>query len=85
VLRPTGFLVTLGGPVLEEAAARGVKGIFFVVEPNRTQLIEIARLIDRGLVRPIIQAVLPLAQARTAFELGLKGHNRGKIVLRVPA
>jgi NADPH:quinone reductase-like Zn-dependent oxidoreductase len=27
--------------------------------------------------------VFPLAQARQAFEQGMKGHTRGKIVLRV--
>ncbi|MGO9394132.1 MAG: zinc-binding dehydrogenase [Desulfobaccales bacterium] len=37
-----------------------------------------ARLIDSGLVRPVISAVLPLEQARSAFEQGLKGHNRRK-------
>jgi NADPH:quinone reductase-like Zn-dependent oxidoreductase len=46
-------------------------------------LIEIGRLIDAGVVRPIVESVLPLEQAREAFERGLDGHNRGKLVLHV--
>ncbi len=53
------------------------------MEPSRAQLVEIARLIDAGEIRPVLDAVLPLARAREAFERGLAGHVRGKIVLRV--
>jgi hypothetical protein len=31
----------------------------------------------------VLDAVLPLARAREAFERGLAGHVRGKIVLQV--
>jgi len=34
-------------------------------------------------VRPVIEAVFPLSEARQAFERGLGGHTRGKIILRV--
>jgi len=40
-------------------------------------------LIDAGRIRPIIETVLPLSQARQAYEQGSRGHTRGKIVLRV--
>jgi NADPH:quinone reductase-like Zn-dependent oxidoreductase len=84
VLRPGGVLVTLVGSIAEDQPrAHGVRGIFFIVTPNRAQLIEIARLIDQGLVGPVIQAILPLPQAREPLEQGLKGHNRGKIVVLV--
>jgi NADPH:quinone reductase-like Zn-dependent oxidoreductase len=42
-----------------------------------------AKLIDAGSMKLIVANILPLAQAREAFELGAKGHGRGKIVLRV--
>jgi NADPH:quinone reductase-like Zn-dependent oxidoreductase len=84
VLRKGGTLVTIPGAAPAEKAAKfGVKAIFFIVEPSRSQLMEIGRLIDSGKVRPFVQAVLPLAKAREAYERGLSGHNRGKIVLRV--
>jgi NADPH:quinone reductase-like Zn-dependent oxidoreductase len=40
-------------------------------------------LIDTGRLRAFVDSVLPIQQARQAFEQGLKGHSRGKIVLRI--
>ncbi len=60
-----------------------MRPVWFVVQPNREQLVQIGALIDEGKVRPIIDTVLPLSQARQAYEQGAKGHTRGKIVLRV--
>ena len=36
-----------------------------------------------GVLKPLVSRIFPLAQAREAYELGLRGHLRGKIVLRV--
>jgi len=84
VLKPGGTLVSIvPNPSHEEARAQGIRCIFFIVNPSRRQLGRIAELIDAGHVRPIVAAVVPLAQTRAAFERGLAGHNRGKFVLRV--
>ncbi len=84
VLRPDGLLVSLVRPQSPDwAAGRTAKGVFFVVEPRRTQLNELSRLIDAGVVRPIVESVLPLSQARHAYEQGMKNHPRGKLVLSV--
>jgi NADPH:quinone reductase-like Zn-dependent oxidoreductase len=84
VLRPGGTMVSVVAPIpAQEPAKYGLHGVFFIVEPNRTQLLEIARLIEAGELRPIIEGTFPLADARQAFEHSLKGHNRGKIVLQV--
>jgi len=84
VLRRGGTLVSVAAPPPPKLARDGgTRGIFFIVEPSRVQLVEIARLIDAGEIRPVLEAVLPLARAREAFERGLAGHVRGKIVLRV--
>jgi NADPH:quinone reductase-like Zn-dependent oxidoreductase len=81
VLRQGGTLVSIvEPPSAEKAKAQGIKGEFFIVEPNRTQLEEIGRA---GGLRAFVDTVLPLEQARQAFEQGLKGHSRGKIVLRI--
>ena len=85
VVRKGGVLVSVVSPrpSCAEAKARDVRPVWFVVEPNREQLIQIGALMDAGRIRPIIEAVLPLPQARQAYEQGAKGHTRGKIVLRV--
>jgi NADPH:quinone reductase-like Zn-dependent oxidoreductase len=84
VLSPTGKLITIVEAVpLVEDASLPAREIFFIVEPNRTELIEIGRLIDAGQLKATIAEVFPLDEAKKAFERGLAGHVRGKIVLRV--
>jgi NADPH:quinone reductase-like Zn-dependent oxidoreductase len=84
VLKPTGILVSLPGPIPEsEGPAHGKRGVFFIVQPNREQLGKIAALIDSGVIRPVIAETIPLAKARQAFERGVAGHTRGKLVLAV--
>ena len=84
VLRHGGSLVTIVGDAPDEKAAKhDVKGFSILVQPNRMELVEIARLVDGGEVEPVVDAVFPLSHAREAYERGLKGHSRGKLVLRV--
>src|SRR5437588_11122141 len=85
VVKPGGVLVSVVSPrpSFAEAQAYNVRPVWFVVQPNREQLVRIGTLIDEGKVRPIIDIVLPLSQARPAYAKGAKGHTRGKIVLRV--
>jgi NADPH:quinone reductase-like Zn-dependent oxidoreductase len=86
VLRPGGMLITLPGPIPNDTTRRNdVRAIFIIVEPNRYELTELARLIDAGELRPIISRVLPLDKAREAFELGRSTHAPGKIILNVAA
>jgi NADPH:quinone reductase-like Zn-dependent oxidoreductase len=85
VIKPGGVLVSIVSPPPPAAVTKGhdVRFAWFVVEPNRDELIQIGALIDAGQLRPIIDTVFPLAQARQAYEQAAKGHTRGKIVLRV--
>jgi NADPH:quinone reductase-like Zn-dependent oxidoreductase len=84
VLRPGGALVSIAAePSQTEADARHVRASTFVVEPSRPQLIEIGTLVDKGAVKPIVEGILPLAAARLAYQWGLSGHARGKLVLTV--
>lgn len=84
VLRRGGSLVTIVGDAPGELMAKyGVKGYSILVEPNRKELGEIARLVDAGEVKPVVDAVYPLSRAREAYERGAGKHNRGKLVLEV--
>jgi NADPH:quinone reductase-like Zn-dependent oxidoreductase len=86
VLRHGGILISVVAPLAaEKAASLGLRGAFFIVEPNRAQLIQLGDLIDKGTLRVVVGAVLPLARAREAFEQASTGHKRGKIVLQVAA
>jgi len=71
-------------PPSEQKARRvGVRGIMCSVQPDGAQLTKIAKLIDSAKLKPIIDRILPLSEARRAHELTQNGHIRGKIVLRV--
>jgi len=77
------YVSVLMPPSAEKAAAHGVRAVHTFVQPSVEQLNEIAKLVDSGKVRPIIEKVFPLAEARAAWESNSTGHTRGKIVLRV--
>ncbi|HMS83943.1 MAG TPA: NADP-dependent oxidoreductase [Nitrospira sp.] len=78
-LRKTGKLVTIAADA-EQMTEPRVRGAFFIVEPNRTQLTEIARLIDAGVLKPIVGTAFPMENFRKAYE---EKPLRGKHVLRI--
>jgi NADPH:quinone reductase-like Zn-dependent oxidoreductase len=79
VLKPGGRLATIAASS-EGTADERTRAAFFIVEPSRSQLEEIAWLIDSGAIRPIVGSVFPLAEARQAYR-----HKpaHGKAVLEV--
>jgi NADPH:quinone reductase-like Zn-dependent oxidoreductase len=86
-LRPGGVLVSLASPaeayLADEAAALGLRAAFMIVEADQAGLREVAALVDAGMLRPEIAAVLPLAEAARAHELGDSRRTTGKLVLSV--
>jgi NADPH:quinone reductase-like Zn-dependent oxidoreductase len=83
VLKKGGVLVSVVQPPSEEEGAKhGVKAVMFRRQANTGELSEIAKLIDSGSVRVVVETVLPLSEARRAQELSQAGHIRGKIVLK---
>src|SRR5260370_25196516 len=85
VIKPARVLVSILSPQppTDVAKRHDARFAWFIVEPNREELIQIGTLIDAGHLRPIIDTVFPLAQARQAYEQGARGHTRGKLVLLV--
>ena len=64
VLAPRGRLVSIAVPrPPEREPVDDRRAIWFIVQMDRGQLIEIGRLIDAGQVRPIVSAELSLADA----------------------
>ena len=78
-LKPGGKLVTIAASG-EVATDERTKQAFFIVEANRAQLVEVARLIDSDVLRPEVDGTFPLAEARAAYEYKPR---HGKAVLRV--
>ena len=56
---------------------------FVFTSPDPARLTTIATLVERGQLRPVISAVLPLREAAEAHRLIDNGGAKGKIVLRV--
>jgi NADPH:quinone reductase-like Zn-dependent oxidoreductase len=83
VLKPGGILVSIVQPPSQELAKKyGVRALFYGAHASSSDLAEIAKLIDSGKVKTVVDTVLPLAEARRAHELSQSGHARGKIVLK---
>ncbi|WP_246152894.1 NADP-dependent oxidoreductase [Oryzomonas rubra] len=84
VVKQGGVLVSIvSPPSQEEAVAHGVRPEFVFIQPDAAELSALAKLVDSGKLRVMVEAVLPLAEARRAQELSQNGHTRGKIVLKV--
>ncbi len=81
VLKKGGILVSTMG--VTSAPPSDLRGESVLVRPNATTLTQISGLIEAGHVRPVVETVLPLTEARKAHELSQTGHVRGKIVLKV--
>src|SRR5215831_2484704 len=79
VLRKGGQLVTIAADA-ERLSQPRVRDAFFIVEPNRSQLIEISRLIDAGSVKPVVGTVFPMKHFREAYD---QKPARGKNVLQI--
>ena len=84
VLKKGGILVSIvSPPSKEEAAKHGVRSAVISAQADTSVLGEIANLVDLGKLKPRVETVLPLSEARKAHELSESGHARGKIVLKV--
>jgi NADPH:quinone reductase-like Zn-dependent oxidoreductase len=84
VLKQGGILVSIVSPPSASTAREyGVRHAFVFIEPDPAVLAEMAKLVDAGKLRAVVETVLPLAEARRGQEISQSGHARGKIVLRV--
>jgi NADPH:quinone reductase-like Zn-dependent oxidoreductase len=80
LVKPGGTLVSITAPP-PEAPERG-RSVFFIVEPDRTQLAGLAQRVDDGLLRPHVGAVFPLTDTKKAFIAKQQGIP-GKVVLKI--
>ena len=84
VLKKDGILVALTEePQQRFVQAQGVRATMIGVKPDGRRLADIGKIIEEGNLRPLVQAVLQLEQAKEALELSLGRHVAGKIVLTI--
>ncbi len=73
--------IVLQGPAAR--LERGITGEPFAAHVDRQRLEALRRLVEAGRLRPQVEAVLPLDQAREALARVAGGHTRGKIALQI--
>jgi NADPH:quinone reductase-like Zn-dependent oxidoreductase len=69
--------------ILKKAKSRGVDYSFLFMHAEGQQLAEIAKLIDAGLIRPVVDKVFPFAQTPDALAYVETGRTKGKVVVAV--
>ncbi|MEU6195869.1 NADP-dependent oxidoreductase [Streptomyces sp. NPDC047061] len=79
LVRAGGTLVTIAHPVTVHPADG--RAVFFVVEPDRARLTDLAARLRDGRLRPVVGAVRPLAEAIAAFTPEKRTH--GRTIIRV--
>jgi NADPH:quinone reductase-like Zn-dependent oxidoreductase len=66
-------------------AAESPGATYFIVEPDRSQLVELARLAETGELAPMIDSTFGLEDAPNAFDRVAAQGKHGKVVLDVAA
>ncbi|MCV7285265.1 NADP-dependent oxidoreductase [Mycolicibacterium wolinskyi] len=79
LVRPGGTVVTIAEPPTVQP--KDGRAIFFVVEPDRAQLADLAQRVRGGRLTPIVGAVRPLAHTADAFARHRR--NPGKTIIQV--
>jgi len=84
VLAPGGRMTYLNAdPIPDDKPRDDVTVSNASVSYDTASLERIAELVDSGAIKPQVSAVVPLAEAVSAYGLSQTGHLRGKVVLRV--
>ncbi|MEZ0243091.1 MAG: zinc-binding dehydrogenase, partial [Sphingomonas sp.] len=68
--------------IRRKARKHGVDYSFLFMHPDGQQLAEIARLVDAGVIRPVIDQEFAFDQTPAALDRSASGRARGKVVIR---
>ncbi|GAA5154005.1 NADP-dependent oxidoreductase [Amycolatopsis dongchuanensis] len=79
LVRPGGTVVTIPAPPTVQP--KDGRAVFFVVEPDRGQLTELARRLRDGRLKPLVGEVRPLSEAPDA--MAHRGRTSGRTIIQV--
>jgi len=83
-LKPGGRLVWIRATPPQGAAKRPDVAVKLAVVNRQPELLDTLReLVEARILKPQVDLVLPLAEAREALRLSQEGHARGKIIVKV--
>lgn len=84
VLKKGGIIVSMAGaPDSELAKKYGVVTIGQNTEGNNERLTRLSELVESGKIKPQVDKIFPIDQAKEAFSHLEEGHSRGKVVLKI--
>jgi NADPH:quinone reductase-like Zn-dependent oxidoreductase len=84
VLKPGGrYVTTAGQPSAEEAARRGIQAMGAFTQPSIDDLTSVARLIDAGKLKVIVNRTFPMHETQVALAFQQQADTRGKVVITV--
>jgi NADPH:quinone reductase-like Zn-dependent oxidoreductase len=81
LLRQVMRLLSLG--IRRKAAARGVHYSFLFMRANGNQLGQITTLIDKGIIRPVVDRIFPFGDTNEALAFVETGRAKGKVVVKL--
>jgi NADPH:quinone reductase-like Zn-dependent oxidoreductase len=73
----------LSAGVRKKAKRLGVNFSFLFMRANGEQLGQITKLIESGVIRPVIDKVFPFEQTNEALSYVESGRAKGKVVINV--
>jgi NADPH:quinone reductase-like Zn-dependent oxidoreductase len=66
-----------------QAKRQGVDYSFLFMQPSGAQLSEIAKMIDAGTLRTVVDRVFPFAETNEAMAYVETGRAKGKVVIKI--
>ena len=75
----------LSASIRRKAKRRQVSYSFLFMRAEGNQLRELAKLVDAGVIRPVIDKIYPFAEVNEAMAYVESGRAKGKIVIKVEA
>lgn len=69
--------------IRRNAKKRRIEYSFLFMTPNGHQLIEIARLVESGALRPVVDKIFPFSATNEAISYVENGRAKGKVVIKI--